>query len=157
MTTLKRCSSLAGFEAVESKFIDDDRAERLTYETVEDYISSVMEDMEHGTSDEDAESKIIAMAPLTVVAYIPAMRDRAERDRWVHDIAKSLSKSLYEAYYEDLGDPRNEPPTLSPSEMDEMKVILARWLDRVGVWRCEPVGWYEMTADDIREVLARSK
>lgn len=156
MAPFKRCTSLAEFEAVDAEFYDDHYAERLSHRDVADYLDSIMANMERGTSDEDAEAALIAMAPLKVAAYLPGLHDPAERAGWVRRSVEAFEETLSESHHEDLGDPENDSPGFTATERAEVEAFLARWLKRVGVWRCEPVAEYAMTAEDIRAVLGRS-
>ena len=156
MGTFKRCTGRAEFEAIEAKFYDSGDAERLSYGTVADYLDSIMQDMEIGTSDEDAEAALIAMAPLAVWAYLPELHDPAERARWVRDRVESFEESVSERHHEDLGDPDEDAPVFTPAERAEVEAFVGRWLDRVGAWRCDAVAVYDYSAEDIRAVLGRS-
>ncbi len=156
MAPFKRCTSLAEFQAIEAKFYDDHYAERLHHGTVADYLDSIMESMEPGATDEEAEAALIAMAPLKVAAYLPELHDPAERAGWVRRSVEAFEETLSESHHEDLGDPENDSPGFTADERAEVEAFLARWLDRVGVWRCDVVAEYVMTAEDIRAVLGRS-
>ena len=156
MGTFTRCTSRAEFEAIEAKFYDSGDAERLSYETVADYLDSIMQDMEVGTSDEDAEAALIAMAPLAVWAYLPELHDPAERARWIDGQVDAFQGSIVDSYDEELGDPEGASPEFNAAERAEITAFVGRWLDRVGAWRCDAVAVYDYSAEDIRAILGRS-
>lgn len=156
MGGFKRCTSLAEFKAIEAKFYDDHYAERLHYTTLADYLNAIMEWMPPGASDDEAEAALIAMAPLKVAAYLPKLHDPAKRAGWVRRRVEALEETLSESHHEYLGDPENDSPGFTATERAEVEAFLARWLDRVGVWQCDVVAEYVMTAEDIRAVVGRS-
>jgi hypothetical protein len=130
--------------------------DRLEHETVGDALEAYLD--AEAKANEDVRAEIERLAPIEVTAHELLQVG----DGWIESAARSLLESAAEAFSETFGDPDGDGEDGLDDEMlDEhvpaMVEMLRRFFACGTVWRCDPLGTFELDAAAVEALMREAR